>query len=165
LLKRTDSGAVRIERATDQKYVEEVVRQLLGFSKKTRQKGRPPDDGSILLFYLVNSLTLWQRTKNGEVRKDKKRLIKVERRWDEIARVLIWLHYKKLRIPWLAAFIKRHASMDAARAMNDLKKLLQSRYSHLSKHAHSGLTGEAFSFPLGVKRVVLSEDHLSAVDL
>ena len=117
------------------------------------------------MYHLVNSLTLWQRKKNGEPRKDKRGRIKVEPRWDDVARVFIWLHYKRLRIPWLAMFIKRHATNDATSAMTDLKKLMQSRYSHLSKYAALGQTDEAAFFPLGLVRVVSLKDRLSRVDL
>jgi hypothetical protein len=113
----------------------------------------------------VNSLTLWQRKKNGEPRKDKKGRVKVERRWDDIARVLIWLHYKKLRVSWLAVFIEHHATKNAARVMTDLKKLMQSRYSHLSKRAALGQADEAAFCPLGLVRVVSLEDRLRAYNL
>jgi hypothetical protein len=164
-LRYRGSRQLSIEKRADREDIQKFVLKLLKWVKGTRRKGRPPDDGSILLYHLVNSLTRWQRKKDGKPRKDRHGRFKVDRCWDDVARVLIWLHYNRIKIPWLAIFIKNHASKDARRAIIELKKLVQSRYSHLNNHADPGQTYEGAFSPIGILRVVSFEDHLSAIYL
>jgi hypothetical protein len=157
----------RIVTAGDRVLLLDFIRQLVGWALESRREGRPPDDSNILIYYVVNQLTYWKRGPDGSPLFDKRRRHKLERRWDDAAEMLIWLHYHQFPMPWLSSFIRKYAKADADRAVLDLKKIIQRRYSHLAHRAPIGRRGdpEGAFYPLGIRRVVAETDKFRAWEL
>jgi len=159
---------LHISKHKDRDFILRFVGDLLGWAQETAHRGRPPDDTNILIFHLVNSLTVWKRKKDKYGSPcipvfDKHGFHKFERRWDDIARTLIWIHYHAFPIPWLASFIKSHASSEAGRSMIKLKKIIQRRYAHLGPPKDRRRQDpEAAVYRIGIQRVVAEGDRFIA---
>jgi hypothetical protein len=159
---------LHISNEKERKLILRFVGELLGWALEAQCQGRPPDDTNILIFHLVNSLTVWKRKKDKYGLPsiplfDKHGFHKLERQWDDMARCLIWIHYHIFRIPWLASFIKSHASSDSGRSMIKLKKIIQRRHDHLwpPKDRRRG-DPEAAVYYVGIKRIVAEGNRFRA---
>ena len=153
----TRTRSLEIYKSRDRNRVLFFCREFLKGLGQARKEGRPPKPNSILIYHLVNNLTEYRR-KNGRPLMDKRRRNKLERRWDDAVRVLVWIHYNRMPMPWLGQLVRRWGRSPAAAMTLRVKKIIQRKYAHLGPPADAGLSPEAAFHPLGIHIFALLED-------
>lgn len=106
-------------------------KQFIAGLETVKREGRPVQSDNLFLYHLVNNLTVYRRKKDGTPMKDKRGLYKLERRWGDAARVLIWVHYKRMPIPWMSSFVRRFARSPVGPTLIRLHRVIQHKYGHL----------------------------------
>ncbi len=162
--------ALRIKDKRHHERIEAFCKRFRNGLRATSREGRPIRPENIFIYHLVNNLTVYRRKRDGAAMKDKRGSFKLERRWDDVARVLLWVHYKRMSMPWVSSFIQRYARSAAGPSMIRLKKTIQRKYAHLGppkakKNSKGerplidlGKSAEAGFWPLWIHRFTLQDD-------
>jgi len=150
---------LQITNERHRELIDAFSKRFLAGLRAASREGRPVQPDNILIYHLVNNLTAWRRKRDGTAMKDKRGRFKLERRWDDVAHVLIWVHYKRMTIPWVSSFLQRYARSSIEPTLLRLKKVIQRKYAHLGPPADQGISAETAFHPLNIKVFTYVEDE------